>query len=69
MAKKEFTYNQALKELEDILAEIENEDLDLDLLSTKVKRATFLIKECKSRLKKTSAEIDEILGDWENIEN
>ena len=65
MAKKEFTYNQALKELEEILSEIENDELDLDILSTKVKRATFLIKECKTRLRKTSEEIDSILDDWE----
>jgi len=65
MAKKEFTYSEALKELEEILSEIETDAPDLDLLSAKVKRATFLIKECKTRLRKTSEEIDSILGDWE----
>lgn len=69
MAKKEFTYSRALEELETILSEIENEELDLDILSSKVKRATFLIKECKSRLRKTSEEIDGILDDWEKSEN
>ncbi len=68
MAKIEFTYSEALKELEEILSEIENDEPDLDLLSVKVKRATFLIKECKSRLRKTSEEIDSILGDWEKSE-
>ncbi len=65
MAKKEFSYTEALKELEEILSEIENDEPDLDMLSAKVKRATFLIKECKTRLRKTSEEIDSILGDWE----
>jgi exodeoxyribonuclease VII small subunit len=65
MAKKEFSYSEALKELEEILSEIENDEPDLDLLSVKVKRATFLIKECKLRLRKTSEEIESILGDWE----
>lgn len=68
MAKKAFTYKEALNELEDILNEIESGDLDLDLLSTKVKRASFLIKECKTRLRKTSDEIDSILDDWEGNE-
>jgi len=68
MAKKNFTYNEALKELEEILDEIENDELDLDLLSAKVQRATFLIKECKSRLRKTSEEIDGILEGWERID-
>ncbi|HOZ30810.1 MAG TPA: exodeoxyribonuclease VII small subunit [Bacteroidales bacterium] len=66
MAKKEFSYSEALKELEEILAEIETDEPDLDVLSVKVKRATFLIKECKSRLRRTSEEIDSILGEWEN---
>ncbi len=68
MAKKEFSYKQALEELETILSEIENDELDLDVLSNKVKRATFLIKECKLRLKKTGDEIDSILDDWEESE-
>ncbi len=68
MAKKAFTYKEALNELEDILNEIESGDLDLDLLSTKVKRASSLIKECKTRLRKTSDEIDSILDDWEENE-
>ncbi|MDD3739926.1 MAG: exodeoxyribonuclease VII small subunit [Bacteroidales bacterium] len=65
MAKKEFSYSEALKELEEILAEIETDEPDLDVLSVKVKRATFLIKECKTRLRNTSEEIDSILGEWE----
>ena len=69
MVKNKFSYSQALTELENILAEIENEELDLDLLSEKVKKATFLIKECKSRLRKTSEEIESILEDWEDTES
>ncbi len=69
MVKNKFSYSQALTELENILTEIENEELDLDLLSEKVKRATFLIKECKSRLRKTGEEIESILEDWDNGED
>jgi exodeoxyribonuclease VII small subunit len=68
MANKKFSYKQALEELETILAEIENDELDLDVLSEKVKRASYLIKECKSGLKKTGEEIDSILEDWEDGE-
>lgn len=68
MAEKEFSYSKALKELEEILAEIETDEPDLDVLSSKVRRATFLIKECKTRLRKTSEEIDSILSDWEKSE-
>ncbi|MDD3685872.1 MAG: exodeoxyribonuclease VII small subunit [Bacteroidales bacterium] len=68
MSKKDFSYSEALKELEEILAEIETDEPDLDALTIKVKRATFLIKECKTRLRKTSEEIDSILSDWEKDE-
>ncbi|HOD87471.1 MAG: exodeoxyribonuclease VII small subunit [Bacteroidota bacterium] len=68
MSEKEFSYTKAMNELEEILAEIETDELDLDVLSKKVKRATFLIKECKSRLRKTTDEINGILSDWEKDE-
>jgi exodeoxyribonuclease VII small subunit len=68
MAKKNFTYKEALEELENILEEIETGEPDLDNLSEKVKRATLLIKECKTRLRQTSEEIDSILDDWESAD-
>ncbi len=68
MAKKNFSYKQALTEIENILTEIENGELDLDTLSAKVKKATQLIKDCKTQLRKTSNEIDSIIEDWEKDE-
>lgn len=61
MAKKNITYNEAMAEIEKILAEIENENLDLDFLSDKVKKATELITLCKDKLKKTDEEIEKLL--------
>jgi exodeoxyribonuclease VII small subunit len=61
MAKKDMTYNEAMAEIEKILAEIENENLDLDFLSEKVKKATELITLCKDKLKKTDEEIEKLL--------
>ena len=52
MAKKEETYNEAIEKLRKIVAEIENGDLDVDILSEKVKEATRLIKLCKEKLYK-----------------
>ena len=37
MAKKEETYNEAIEKLRKIVAEIENGDLDVDILSEKVR--------------------------------
>ena len=54
MAKKEETYNEAIEKLRKIVAEIENGDLDVDILSEKVKEATRLIKLCKEKLYKVA---------------
>ena len=61
MAKKEETYNEAIVKLRKIVAEIENGDLDVDILSEKVKEATRLIKLCKEKLYKVDEEVKKVL--------
>jgi exodeoxyribonuclease VII small subunit len=63
MAKKEITYAEALAEIEAIVNQLEDGELDVDHLSDKVKRASELIKLCKTRLRSTKEEIDSILDD------
>ena len=63
MAKKEFSFNDAVIEIEDILKNIENGDLDLDKLSVEVKRASELIKQCQKKLRSTEDEINSIFKD------
>lgn len=58
---KQLTYSRALAELEEIIAEIETEDVDIDTLSERVKRAAFLINFCKTRLRNTEEEVKKIL--------
>jgi exodeoxyribonuclease VII small subunit len=61
MAKKEQTYSEAMKDLQDIMHRIENEDLDVDILLDEVKKAATLIKFCKDKLQTTNVEIQKIL--------
>lgn len=61
MAKKEQTYSDAMQELQEIMLRIENEELDVDILMTEVKKAAVLIKYCKEKLQKTNVEIQQIL--------
>ena len=61
MENKEITYSEALGELEQILQTIEESGADIDTLSSKVTRATELIKLCRSRLLKVEGEVKEIL--------
>ncbi|MGA2408534.1 MAG: exodeoxyribonuclease VII small subunit [Bacteroidales bacterium] len=60
MAKKEFSFNEAVIEIENILHNIESGDLDIDKLSVEVKRASELIKQCQKKLRSTEDEINSI---------
>ena len=60
MAKKEFSFNEAVNEIEKILRNIENGNLDIDRLSSEVKRASELIRQCQKKLKSTEDEINTI---------
>ncbi len=59
------TYKEALEEIESIVNEIETETGDVDVLTEKVKRATFLIKLCKQKLKNTDNEVKKILKEFD----
>ncbi len=62
---KEQSYSKAIDELENIIVEIENEDISVDELSTKVKRAAELIRICKTVLYKTEEEVNAVLKDMQ----
>ena len=61
MAKKTESYQEAVGKLRQIVNEIENGDLDVDLLSEKVREATRLIKLCKEKLYKVGEEVKKVL--------
>lgn len=65
MAKKTFSFNEAVKEIEKILQNIESGKLDIDRLSDEVKRATELIKQCQKKLRTTEEEINSIFKELE----
>lgn len=67
---KEITYKSAVEELEKILADMENEEIGIDELSIKLKRATMLMDYCKARLRSTEEEVNRILSSLEeNTDN
>jgi exodeoxyribonuclease VII small subunit len=63
MAKKEFSFNEAVIKIEEILRNIESGELDVDKLSVEVKNASELIKQCQKKLKSTEEEINSIFKD------
>jgi len=66
MAKKALTYQSAVTELEEILSKIEHNDLQIDQLSSQVKRASELISFCKTKLKTTEEEVEQILSEMDD---
>ena len=62
MAKKSFSYKNAVSEIEEIINKLENNEFDLDDLSKNVKKASELIEKCKNKLHKTETEIESILN-------
>ena len=66
MAKKKSSidsYENAMKELQMIVDQLQEESISIDELSEKVKRAADLIKYCKEKLRSTDKDLDNIFGD------
>lgn len=63
MAKETLKYEEAMTRLENIVADMENGNLDIDSLCEKVKTAQKLIKMCRDKLSRTDEEIRKILTD------
>ena len=54
-------YEEAIRQIEDIVERIENDEMDIDSLGTELKKAQKLIKLCKDKLTKTEEEVKKIL--------
>jgi len=65
MPKKKINYREAITEIEETIQAIENEELDVDQLSDKVKRVSELLKICKEKLHNTEKEVENILNEME----
>ena len=58
---KELKYEDAVRQLEEIVAKMESDELDVDSLSLQLKTAQKLIRLCKDKLAKTDEEIKKTL--------
>ena len=67
--EEKLTYEAAKSELTAISKEIESEEISVDQLAAKVKRASVLIEFCQARLKNTEEEVNKIISRMENPEN
>ncbi len=61
----ELSYTKAVAELETILRMMQSDECDIDKLASYTRRATELIRECRTRLTATDEELRAILADLE----
>ncbi|PKP53646.1 MAG: exodeoxyribonuclease VII small subunit [Bacteroidetes bacterium HGW-Bacteroidetes-1] len=66
--KEKLSYTEAFDELQLIVAEMENGEISVDVLSEKVKRASLLIQICKQKLKATELDVQKILKELDGNE-
>ena len=57
------TYAAAVDELEAILAQLDDDRLDVDQLAERVARAAELIRLCRERISATRLEVERIVAD------
>ena len=61
----EVRWADAISELELILAKLDDDALDVDVLAAQVARAAELIGLCRDRIANTKLEVERIVGDLE----
>lgn len=58
---EKITYAEAVAEIEDILAKMNDSELDIDQLGAYVERATTLITLCKEKLLKARKQVEKAM--------
>ena len=61
-------YAEAISELEDILEELEGDQLDVDVLAERVRRASELVKVCRERIARARADVDAIVAELDEFD-
>jgi len=60
---KEPTYSAAFEELKEIVDQLEHDNISVDELTEKMKRATVLLKICRDKLTKTEEEVKKTIAE------
>ncbi len=61
----EIGYADAMTELENILADLEDDDLDVDVLAANVERASMLIQLCRHRIGAARVQVERVVASLE----
>lgn len=58
-------YADALAELDDILDELDGDEVDVDVLGARVRRASELLRLCRERIAGARFEVEQVVGELE----
>ena len=58
-------YADAMAELESILDDLEDDDLDVDVLASRVERASVLIQLCRDRITSARVQVEKVVASLE----
>lgn len=62
MSDEQIGYADAMAELESILDSLEDDDLDVDLLASRVERASTLIQLCRDRIGAARVQVEKVVA-------
>ncbi len=65
----EISFSGAIRELESVLARIEDDSLDIDQLAVELERASKLLELCRGKIKKAELEVAEVVQKLESKES
>lgn len=61
----DITYVEALAELEGILDELDGDEVDVDVLGARVRRAAELLRLCRDRIASARFEVEQVVAELE----
>jgi exodeoxyribonuclease VII small subunit len=65
MTEQEIGYGEALAELEGILDELDGDEVDVDVLGSRVRRAAELLRLCRDRIASARFDVEQVVAELE----
>jgi exodeoxyribonuclease VII small subunit len=65
MTERELGYTEALAELEGILDELDGDEVDVDVLGSRVRRAAELLRLCRDRIASARFDVEQVGAELE----
>jgi exodeoxyribonuclease VII small subunit len=65
MTERELGYAEALAELEGILDELDGDEVDVDVLGSRVRRAAELLRLCRDRIASARFDVEQVVAELE----